>query len=103
MLMPAAAYIYARTSPRALPRAAPLVPLAKCQESNSIYYRDLLKDPKHQETWSQAAANEYGRLLNGVGKNKDGTQRVKGTNTCHWIEKSQVPKSKVKELPMPEQ
>jgi hypothetical protein len=57
-------------------------------------YRDLLKDPKHGETWSRAAANEHGRLFNGVGKNADGTQRVKGTSTCRWIKKSQVPKGK---------
>jgi hypothetical protein len=53
-----------------------------------------LKDPKHRETWSRAAANEHGRLFNVVGKNVDGTQRVKGTNTCRWIKKSQVPKGK---------
>jgi hypothetical protein len=57
-------------------------------------YRDLLKDPKHRETWSRAAANEFSRLFNVVGKNADGTQRVKGTNTCHWIKKSHVPKGK---------
>jgi hypothetical protein len=57
-------------------------------------YRDLLKDPKHRETWFRAAANGFGRLFNGVGNNADGTQRVKGTNTCHWIKKSQVPKGK---------
>jgi hypothetical protein len=57
-------------------------------------YRDLLKDPKHREDWSRAAANEFGRLFNGVGKNKDGTQRVVGTNTCHWIKQSQVPRGK---------
>jgi hypothetical protein len=33
-------------------------------------------------------------LFNIVGKNADGTQRVKGTNTCHWINKSQVPNGK---------
>jgi hypothetical protein len=32
----------------------------------SMEYRDLLKDPKHRETWSRAAANEFGRLFNGV-------------------------------------
>jgi hypothetical protein len=48
-------------------------------------YRDLPKDPKHREDWSRAAANKFGQLFNGAGKNKDGTQRVKGTNTCHWI------------------
>jgi hypothetical protein len=57
-------------------------------------YRDLLKDPKHRQTWSRSAANEFGRLFNGVGKNADGTQRVKRTNTCSWIKKSQVPKGK---------
>jgi hypothetical protein len=52
----------------------------------SMEYRDLLKDPKHREDWSRAAANEFGRLFNGVGKNKDGTQQVVGTNTCHtWL------------------
>jgi hypothetical protein len=64
------------------------------ETGKSMEYRDLLKDPKHCETWSRAAANEFGRLFNGVGKNEDGTQRLKGTNTCHWIKKSQVPKGK---------
>jgi hypothetical protein len=64
------------------------------ETGKSMEYRDLLKDPKHREIWSRAAANEFGRLFNGVGKNADGTQRVKETNTCHWIKKSQVPKGK---------
>jgi hypothetical protein len=55
------------------------------ETGKSMEYRDLLKDPKHRETWYRAAANEHGRLFNGVGKNADGTQRVKGSNTCHWI------------------
>jgi hypothetical protein len=40
----------------------------------SMECRDLLKDPKHREDWSRAGSNEFGRLFNGVGKNKDGTQ-----------------------------
>jgi hypothetical protein len=60
----------------------------------SMEYRDLLKDPKHYEDWSRAAANKIGCIFNGAGKNKDGTQRVVGTNTCHWIKRSQVPHSK---------
>jgi hypothetical protein len=64
------------------------------ETGKSMEYRDLLKDPKHRETWSRAAANEHGKLFNGEGKNADGTQRVKGTNTCRWIKKSQVPKGK---------
>jgi hypothetical protein len=47
-----------------------------------------LKDPKHREKWSRAAANEFGGLFNGAGKNEDGTQRIKGTNTCLWIKKA---------------
>jgi hypothetical protein len=39
-------------------------------------YKDLLKDQKYREDWFRAAANEFGRLFNRVGKNKDGTQRV---------------------------
>jgi hypothetical protein len=57
-------------------------------------YKDLLKDPKYREDWFRAAANKFGRLFNGVGKNADGTQRVVGTNTCHWIRRSQVPRGK---------
>jgi hypothetical protein len=44
------------------------------ETGKSMEYKDLLKDPKHREDWSRAAANEFGRLFNGVGKNKDGTQ-----------------------------
>jgi hypothetical protein len=57
-------------------------------------YKDLLKDPKYREDWSRAGANKFGRLFNGVGKNKDGTQRIVGTNTCHLIKRSQVPRGK---------
>jgi hypothetical protein len=60
----------------------------------SMKYKDLLKDPKYRKDWSKAAANEFGRLFNGVGKSADGTQRVVGTNTCHWIRRSQVPRGK---------
>jgi hypothetical protein len=64
------------------------------ETGKSMEYKDLLKDPKYREEWSRAAANEFGRLFNGVGKNADGTQRVVGTNTCHWIKRSQVPRGK---------
>jgi hypothetical protein len=83
------------------------------ETGKSVEYKDLLKDPKYREDWSRAAANEFGhskiqniedwsraaanefrRLFNGAGRNKDGIQRVIGTNTCHWIKRSQVPKGK---------
>jgi hypothetical protein len=31
------------------------------ETGKSMEYRDFLKDPKHRETWSRAAANEHGR------------------------------------------
>ena len=57
-------------------------------------YRDLLKDPRYSPTWSRSGSNEFGRLFQGVGKNKDGTQRVTGTNACHWRQRSQIPSLK---------
>ena len=42
-----------------------------------------LKHPKYTEMWTKAVANEYGRLFQGCGRNKDGTCRVEGTTACH--------------------
>ena len=64
------------------------------ETGKAMEYCDLIKDERHKETWNRAGANEYGRLFQGVGKNEDGTQRVKGTNTCHWIPRSKVPRGK---------
>jgi hypothetical protein len=64
------------------------------ETGKSMEYKDLLKDPKYREDWSRAVANEFGHLFNGVGKNADGTQRIVGTNTCHWIKRSQVLRGK---------
>ena len=37
------------------------------------------------------SANEFGKLLKGVGINKDGSQRVTGSDTFHFIKQMQVP------------
>ena len=55
-------------------------------------YRQLLKDPKHTKVWSHSAANEFGRLAQGVGT------RIKGTNTIHFIQKNQVPQERVRDV-----
>jgi hypothetical protein len=39
------------------------------ETGKSMEYKDLLKDPKYREDWSRAAANKFGRLFNGAGKN----------------------------------
>ena len=64
------------------------------ETGKAMEYQELLKDPWYKDTWSRAGSNEYGRLFQGVGKNEDGTQQVEGTNTCHWIPRSQLLKGK---------
>jgi hypothetical protein len=49
-------------------------------------YRQLIRDPKHKKILNTSAANESGRLAQGVGR------RVKATNTILFIRKDQVPK-----------
>jgi hypothetical protein len=38
-----------------------------------LNYRQLIHDPKHNKMWSRSAANEFGRLAQGVGGKKKGT------------------------------
>ena len=57
-------------------------------------YWDQFKDERYREKWSRAGANEYGRLFQGTVTNRDGTQRVEGTNTCRWIPKLLYPDTK---------
>ena len=59
-----------------------------------VNLKKLLRHPKYTETWTRAAANEYSRLFQGCGRNKDGSQQIEGTKACRWIKKSQVPKGK---------
>ena len=54
-----------------------------------------MKHPKYTEALTLAAANAYGRLFQGCGRNENGSQSVVGTNACHWIKKSQVQKGKI--------
>jgi hypothetical protein len=64
------------------------------KETNTyLTYRQLLRNPKYHETWSKSSANEFGRLTNGL---KDG--RVKGTNTMHFIRKTDVPADRIKDV-----
>ena len=51
-----------------------------------------MRDPKYKKTWSQSAANEFGRLAQGVGG------RFKGTNTIFFIHKNQVPHERMKDV-----
>jgi hypothetical protein len=57
-----------------------------------LTYHQLICNPKHKATWSHSAANEFGRLANGVGG------RIKGTNTIIFITKDQVPVERRKDI-----
>ena len=61
-----------------------------------IDYKQLVNhsDKQTREAWQKSAAHEFGKLLKGVGKNEDGTQRVKGSDTFHFIKRQQVPSGK---------
>jgi hypothetical protein len=51
-----------------------------------------MQDPKHKKNWSKSAANEFGRLAQGVGA------RVKGTDTIKSIKKDNVPYERRKDV-----
>eukprot|EP00804_Cyclotella_cryptica_P025603 CCRYP_002838-RA/>CCRYP_002838-RA protein AED:0.23 eAED:0.23 QI:0/-1/0/1/-1/1/1/0/716 len=51
-----------------------------------LNYRQLLQHPKYKVAWSRSAADEFGRLAQGVG------DRVKGTDTIHFIHERDVPR-----------
>ena len=57
-----------------------------------LNYRQLLRSPKHKKAWSISAANEFGRLAQGVGG------RIKGTNTIKFIHQRDVPKNRLKDV-----
>jgi hypothetical protein len=56
----------------------------------SIEYRHLIKDDNTFTIWNKAAANEFGRLAQGVG------DRIEGSNTFFFIPRQAVPKGKIK-------
>ena len=50
-----------------------------------LEYRDLMKRPELQETWSKAMGKEIGRLAQGLGG------KVEGTNTIFFIHRHEIP------------
>ncbi len=55
--------------------------------SNTLEYHQLIKIPKYWDIWTHIFANELGRLFQGICKHK-------GTDTCFFIKKSDVPKGR---------
>ena len=52
-----------------------------------LEYRHLIKSEKYKRIWERSFANELGRLFQGI-------RDVPGTDTCFFIQKSDVPKHK---------
>ena len=59
-------------------------------------YKKLINHNKKEtrEWWQRSSANEFGKLMKGAGRNKDGTQRAKGSDTLHFIHKKDISKGK---------
>jgi hypothetical protein len=65
-----------------------------CEMANAVIgkggelleYKQLIANPKTQETWTHSYGNEIGRLAQGM------SGRNTGTNTIIFIRKNQVPK-----------
>jgi hypothetical protein len=55
----------------------------------SLEYRHLINDASNFTIWNEAAANEFGRLTQGVGN------RIDGSNTIFFIPRQAVPKGKI--------
>ena len=57
-----------------------------------LNYKQIIRDPKHTKRWSVSSANEFGRIVNGVGG------RIKGTNKIKFIRKREVPNDRRKDM-----
>eukprot|EP00804_Cyclotella_cryptica_P000392 CCRYP_008696-RA/>CCRYP_008696-RA protein AED:0.37 eAED:0.37 QI:0/0/0/1/0/0/5/0/407 len=57
-----------------------------------LEYRQLLRHPKFKEAWNISAANEFGRLAQGI------KGRVKATDTIKFIPKSDIPPDRLKDV-----
>ena len=63
------------------------------ESGRMLNYRQLLRLPKYKGPWSTSAANEFGRLANGIGG------RIKNpTNTIRFLAKHEVPKDRLKDV-----
>jgi hypothetical protein len=59
-------------------------------------YRQLINhpDPEIRKIWQLSVSNEFGRTMQGVGKNRTKDKRIKGTDTMKFIHKHKIPKNK---------
>ncbi len=58
-----------------------------------LQYRHLIKSPKYKKDWFISAGNEVGRLAQGMP-----SQDIKGTDTLFFIQKSELPTDRWKDV-----
>ena len=61
------------------------------ETGKALEYRDLIKIDKHRDTWSKSLANEIRRLAQGI-------REIVGTNTMFFVRKSDMPKSRWRDI-----
>ena len=71
------------------PRAQYAAPVTHADTGRSMEYHDLLADPTTRDVWLHSAANEFGRLAQGLPDNC-----VDATNTIFFIPVNKVPRNK---------
>jgi hypothetical protein len=59
----------------------------------TMEYRQLITDPATKDDWLLSAANEFGRLAQGVGG------RIKGTDTIRFIPSQDLPNGRTATYP----
>ena len=63
------------------------------QTGRLLDYKQLMRDPKYKKHLSTSSANEFGRLVNGVGG------RIKNpTNRIRFIRRKDIPRSRLKDV-----
>eukprot|EP00804_Cyclotella_cryptica_P002446 CCRYP_019168-RA/>CCRYP_019168-RA protein AED:0.13 eAED:0.13 QI:0/0/0/1/0.5/0.4/5/0/1227 len=67
-------------------------PVLDPETGQLLEYRQLLLHPKFKEAWNISAANEFGRLAQGI------KGRVKATDTIKFIRKSDIPYDRLKDV-----
>ena len=56
-----------------------------------LEYKDLMKSKKYKNVWAKSYANELGRLNQGI-------RNIPGTNTMFFINKSEIPADRHKDI-----
>eukprot|EP00956_Cyclotella_meneghiniana_P018032 scaffold29803_cov40-Cyclotella_meneghiniana.AAC.1 len=67
-------------------------PVLDPETGQLLEYRQLLRHPKFKDAWNISAANEFGRLAQGI------KGRVKATDTIKFIRKSDIPPDRLKDV-----